>query len=239
MNDDRIERIWRRERDHQDRDGGLDRDQLAGMLRASIAPGTRFFRMFLSMHLVVLLTVLVLEGINLYGYFGNRHWFIVHVAMTALALGFASWGIHLFGELGRLDRADLPLADDVRRQLRFYEKDYALWLWMSAASIVMLALALGTLIDNDGGNFRINKPIMFFGIQAVVLFGSYALYRATHAPYVDELRHVLHDLENQILERSGSLQVRQARLRPWMTVLMVVLTAFALLGMVLAWWYSG
>ena len=239
MNDDRIERIWRRQRDHQDHAGGLDRDQLAGMLQASITPSTRYFRTFLSMHLVVLLAVLVLEGINLYGYFGNRPWFLVHGAMTALALGFASFGIHLFGELGRLDRADLPVADDVRRQLRFYEKDYRWWLWMSAASLVMLALALGTLIDHVGGNFRINQPVVFFGIQAVVLFGSYALYRAIHAPYIDELRHVLHDLENQILERSGSLQVRQARLRPWMIVLMVVLSALAALGMVLALWYSG
>jgi hypothetical protein len=236
MNDDRIERIWRRGRDGDD---GLTRDQLARMLRASIAPGTRYFRMFLAMHLAVLLAVLVLEGINLVGYYGNRPWFIVHGAITALALGFASWGIHLTGELGKLDRADLPVADDVRRQLRFYEKDYARWLWMSAASIVMLALALGTWIDNDDGQFRINKPVVFFGVQAVMLFGSYALYRATHAPYIDELRRVLHDLENQILERSGSLQVRQARLRPWMIVLVVVLSAFAILGLVLALRYSG
>lgn len=235
MNDDRIEQIWRQ----GDDDDGLTREQLAGMLGRSIAPGTRYFRMFLSMHLLILLAVLVLEGINLYGYLGNRPWFVVHGAMTALALGFASWGIHLTGELGKLDRVDLPVAQDVRRQLRFYEKDYARWLWMSAASVVMLALALGTMIDNDGGHFPINKPIVFFGTQAVMLFGSYALYRATHAPYIDELRRVLHDLENQILERSGSLQIRQARWRPWMWVLVVALTALAALGLILALRFGG
>jgi hypothetical protein len=231
MNDDRIERIWREGRD---RGGGLSRDDLAAMLGRSIAPGTRYFRMFLAMHLVILLAVLVLEGINLYGYLGNRPWFIVHGAVTTLALGFVAWGIHLTGELGKLDRADLPVAEDVRRHLRFYEKDYARWLWMSSASIVMLSLAIGCVIDNDGGHYRINKPLLFFGIQALMLFGTYAVYRVTHAPFVDELRHSLYDLENQILERSGSLQVRQARFRPWIWVLVAVLLAFVLLGVVLA-----
>lgn len=231
MNDDRIERIW--QSGHAG-DGGLTRDALSVMLGRSIAPGTRYFRVFVWTHVLVLLAVLVLEGVNLYGYRSNPGWFAVHLGVTAAALAFVSWGIRLTGELGRQDRADLPVAEDVRRRLRFLERDYAGWLWMSAASVVFLALAINCVVDNDGGQYRIHKPLMFYGMQAAMFFGIYALYRVTHAPYVDELRHALYDLENQVLERSGTLQARQERLRPWMGVLVAVLLALVLLGLVLA-----
>jgi len=199
----------------------------------------RYFRRFVGAHLLVLLAVLVLEGVNLYAYRSSPTWFVVHGVVTALALGFAAWGIRLTERLGRLDRPDLPVADDVRRRLRFCDRDYALWLWMCSLSIVMLSLAINCLVDLDVGGYRINKPVVFFGVQLVMLSGIWAVYRLTHGVYVDELRAVLYDLENQALERSGTLEVRRARFRPWLWVLVVVLLGFVVLGIVLAMRHSG
>jgi hypothetical protein len=154
------------------------------------------------------------------------------VALTAGAL--LLFGGHIHNELRRIARADESLMDALERRLAFVHGKYELWLWAAALTCVLLAFALTTFIDNEGGVYRINKPLVFGGTIAGMLLFIYGSGKlATWAP-VHEMRDALLDLKEGTSERIAAAP-RRRRIVLWvMLVLALVLTATAVLGLLVA-----
>jgi hypothetical protein len=229
-NDDLIERLWAK----REEEPKMTREEIARALRPRLGRSSNILKFYLWFYLGALLATLVLQGINLAGYRTNATMLAVHAAVTVAALSFVAFGIHMAGAIGRLDRMDEHLADAVNRRLAFFRGKYEVWLWACSVSLLLLTWAINTLVDNADGTYRINKPFVFFGTQAVMLFGMYAVFKAAHLPVVRELRAVLEDLKAQMMGHTEAADALKERWRRWWVVLVVFLTIMLLLGVWMA-----
>ncbi len=229
--DDRlIERLWAQGKEEPK----MSREAIIRALRPRVAGSTRRLKMYLWLYLAMLLATLVLQGVNIAGYRNNATMLAVHGVVLAVAVGLSAFGIHMFGEVGRLDRMDERLAEAVDRRLSLLRGKYERWLWACALSAWMLAWAITTLVDNAGGVYRINKPLVFVGTSAAMLIVVYGSTKVAHQLVVRDLRAVLEDLEGQILDHTAAVD-QTARSWRWKSVVLgVVLFLLALLGLWLA-----
>lgn len=228
--DDLIERLWADRKEEPP----MSREQIVKALRPRVGRTTLTLKMMLWTYLVALLATLLLQGVNLAGYRSNPTMMTVQVIVTVLAVGSTAFGIHLMGQMGRLDKMDENLADAVKGRLAFLRGKYEVWMWVCAATLLMLSWALNTMIDNQDGVFRINKPWLVCGLGLVMFFGGYAALKGAHVPVLRELRAVLEDLEAQLLGRTRAVDEFKLRWRRWGYVLVVLLTLLMLLGLWMA-----
>lgn len=208
----------------------MSREQIANALRPRVWRATWILKLYLWLYLVVLLVTLVLQGVNLAGYYSNPTMLTVHAVVTALTVGSIAFGVYLMGQVGRLDRMDESLAEAVKGRLEFLRGKYEMWLWVCAATLLMLTWAVTTLVDNADGVYRVNQPGVFVGTLLVMFFGGYSVLKVAHMPVLRELRAVLEDFESQLLGRTAALDKLKVKWRRWSWVLVVLGTLLALLG---------
>lgn len=230
MPEDLIESLWERGAERRP----LGREELASALRPRLEQGTRRLRVHLWMFLGILLTTLVLGGIDIALYWDVPAMRTTHLALTTLALGLALYSIRMLVDPGLVDRPTDPLLESVRRRLAYLGPRFEAWLWMASLSIALLAFALNSVIDSDIG-FRINKPAVFVGTNVAMLAICYASLKLFLQAIVRELRATLQDLEDQLLERTAAVDRWKRGLRRWHLVLVAILVVSLLLGAWLAW----
>jgi len=229
-NDNMLERLWRAGEEKT----AMTREEIAAVLRPRVVKSARVLHGYVYGYLLAQLLTLVLAGANLSGYQSNPVMRAVEGAIAALAIAFAGYGIWLAGEVRWLDRMDLPLAQVVERRLRFHRTHYRNWLWITSLSLVLLTFALNSLVDNQGGSYRINQPLVFAGVQIAMVVFLAVGFRLAHAPYVAQLEATLGALEAQLLDRSQAAEQQGARRRRWQQLLAVLLLGLFVLGTWLA-----
>jgi hypothetical protein len=195
-------------------------------------------RLLVPTHLWIYMTflgaVLVVDVANLIGYRTNPILLAVQAAVTVLTLAILAYTGFVLREARGLERLDDELASIVRRRLRFFETHYGVWLWLAAASVSLASWAVSTLIDNAGGQYRINRPGTFVATLLGQIVFVYAALRVAHQPLLAESRAVLHDLEGQVLDETRTLPERRARWRRIQLVWIVLSVILLLLGIAIA-----
>jgi len=223
---DLIERLW----DKRSEDQVMSRDEIAQALRPRVARGSRTMKVHLWTYVAVLLVTLVVQGVNVAGYWPNATMRALQIALTLGALGRAVFAVHMVGAVWGLDRTDEPLAETVERRLAFLRGKYEVWLWASAASLLLLIWGLNTLVDNAQAEFRINKPLVFCAVQVVAFLLTYGVLKVAHMPVVRVLLAVLEDLEAQIVDRTNAARDWERTARRWKWAVLAVCIALLALG---------
>ena len=213
----------------------MTHEQLTAVLEPRAERSSRVLIAYVWTYLLVQVATLLLAGANMAGYRSNPLMLGVQIGVALAALGFAAHGVWLYGCVRRLQRMDETLAAALRRRMAFYSTNSTTWMWLAALSFVALGFALNSLIDNVGGTYRINKPLVFVGVQVAMVLFLVASFRIAHEPILGELRAVVGDLEDQVLDRTKRLDQDQARWRRWRIALAVVLALLLVLGAWLAW----
>jgi hypothetical protein len=148
---------------------------------------------------------MVLDGMNIAGYAINPPMLITQIVLTMVALIFAIYGIQLLSELSIIERADESMLTVLKRRLKFYQSKYEIWNLMMAAMIPVLSFAVVTYIDNQDGIYRINKPVVFFGVTLIQFIFGYIIIKVSQYPVLKEIKIFLSDLESQALEGTQKL----------------------------------
>ena len=76
-----------------------------------------------------------------------------------------------------MERADESVLATLRRRLHFHRTKFEVWMWVVTATVYLLQFAINTMIDNDGGQYRINQPGFFVGVSigAFLSFASFCV----------------------------------------------------------------
>jgi hypothetical protein len=210
MAQDPIQALWSRGKEAE---VPMTRQALVELLRLEVRQLRLPFPFHLWFYILFLAAVLAVDVANLVGYWTNPILLAVQTAVTVLTLGFLVYTGFVLREARGLECLDDDLASLVRRRLRFFETHYAVWLWLAAASVSLASWAVGTLVDNVGGQFRINRPVTFVATLLGSIVVVYAALRIAHQPFLAESRAVLHDLEGQVLDETRTLPERRSRWR--------------------------
>lgn len=226
MSEDVLERIWSRGGGN----GRMSREEIAALLAPRIDRGVLPLRISLGSYLAAAVAALVVEGMNLAGYAASPVLWRVHAGAVVLLLGIVAYGVALAGEIGALARRDEPLLDSVRRRLAFYRTRYEVWLWAAALATGILVFAVNSLVDNEGGVYRVNRPLVYGAVQLGVVLLVYAALKSATLPAVRELRAALADLESQLLEQTPGLDRHRGRDRARRLVWVLLALCVLLLG---------
>jgi hypothetical protein len=212
----------------------MTRQELSELLRPQVRRIRLPFPFHLWFYVVFLAAVSGVDVANLVGYRTNPLLLAVQAVVTVLTLAFLAYTGFVLREARGLERLDDDLISIVRRRLRFFETHYGVWLWLAAASVSLASWAVATLIDNAGGQYRINRPSTFVATLLGQIVVVYTALRLAHEPFLGESRAVLRDLEAQVLNETRTLADRRVRWRRIQRVLLVLLVILLLLGIAAA-----
>jgi hypothetical protein len=210
----------------------LSRAELENLLRPVARWSGRALEVVTWLYLALLGVTALLSAANLPGYRGNQTMFAVEIGMLALSLAFAAFSGCLIAGLRRITRADLSLVQTVERRLAFYERWFGLWLAIGAVTPWMLSLAINTLVDNQGGVYRINHPIEFTVVTGAMVGITYVALKVSLTPGVRAMRAVLLDVRAQALDATAEIAGVRRRTR----VLMAFVTGLLVLGVLIGLW---
>ena len=230
MAKDIIQDLWDRGREEQT----MTSAQIQSLLEPRIRRNAFSLRMWIWLYSAVLLLTLILSGINIFGYWANPIMLLVQVATCIVSLGFLAYGIYLLGDLARIDRADESVLATLRRRLLFHRKKLEIWIWIVAFTVYLLQFAINTMVDNQDGEYRINKPAFFAGVSIGMIFFMYAVMKIAQYPLVRELKAIVSDLENQVTDNTDRMVVLRRNWRLWSVLLSILLTLLLIWGMLRA-----
>ena len=110
-------------------------------------------------------------------------------------------------------------------------------MWIGAVTCLFLSLALNTLIDNDQGTYRINRPVFFVVISLLVILFIYGVQKIAQFFAVRQIKVYLTDLQNDALE--GSRKIEESKRKQFIVylILALILTILFILGIIKAMAY--
>ena len=211
----------------------LSRAEIEGLLRPTARRTGRGLEFLAWTHILMLGATALLALVNLPGYRDNSTMLAVEGALGFVSVAFCGLSVRLLAGLRRIGRPDRPLLETVELRLAFTEQVYGPWLAMATLSPWLFTLALNTLIDNDQGHYRINHPLEFVVVTAVMLGITWASLRFSTVNAVRELRAVLNDLRAQALEATPALGPARRRSRAWLALGVVLLSLGVIFGVLL------
>jgi hypothetical protein len=235
VNDDILQEIWDKER----KEPKMSRAEIQAVLRPHVRKNAFGLRFLVWIYMAFIAGTLVVQGMAIYAFRTNPVFLTVHAVLTALTLGILGYGIHLSGELGAMDRGDESLVAVLRRRLRFYRTKYEIWLWMLALTLVFLTLAVTTTLDNQDGQYRINRPAIFICFTIAQFLFAYAIFKAGHYPLLRELKAILSDLEHQVTTGTERIKDLKKTWRLWSVLLVILGTILLILGIFRALGWPG
>jgi hypothetical protein len=180
------------------------------------------------------LAAMVLIGFDLYGYRSNPVMLKALIPMFIACSSFFGYGVFLLSYIWQINHSDFDLVTTINRKLKVYRRHYEAWMWIGAVSLLLLGFALNTLVDNDQGTYRINRPVFFAVICLSMLLFIYGIQKIAQIKVVREIRIYLSDIQNEALE--GSHQIEQAK-RKYLVVcviLTIIFTIFFIWGIIKA-----
>ena len=204
----------------------FERSELEAFLKPKVSKTTLSLNFNILVYMAVQLAAMVLIGFDLYGYRSNPVMLKVLIPMLILCSSFFGYGVFLLSYIWQLNQRDFDLVTAINRKLKVYRTHYEAWMWIGAVSLLFLTFALNTLIDNDRGTYRINRPVFFAVMCVSILLFIYGAQKIAQFIAVRRIRVYLSDLQNDVLE--GSQRLEKAK-RKYMVVLLITVIVFTIL----------
>jgi len=229
MNNDPIQSLWNRGKGKEPK---MSIPQIESILQKSVKRAWTDLRRLVWFYLAVMASVLVVTGMNIAVYRSNAAWLSVHVALSMIVIGFLGFGVHLIGEMRRLDNLAEGLAVLVRRQLRFFKTQYQVWMGVVTLGIWLLGFAVSLYMYHQDGHYRIH-PDLFLAVFVVAqIMITYVIVRVAHYPISRRILAALRDVEAQATEQTRSFEQSQ-KYRILMYALAVILGVALFVGFLL------
>ena len=227
-------RIWNEGNQEILKNHRLERSQLEAFLKPKVGKATLHLNLNILVYMVAQLAAMILIGFDLYGYRFNTVMLTVLIPMLILCSSFFGYGVFLLSYIWQIHRGDFDLVTAINRKLKVYRTHYEAWMWIGAVSLLFLNFALNTLIDNDQGTFRINRPVFFAAICLLALLFIYGAQKIAQFVAIRQIRVYLEDLQNDALQ--GRHQIEKAKRKQFVVYLIIalLLTLLFILGLIKA-----
>ncbi len=234
MENNDLIKIWKEENQEILKDKRFERSELEAFLKPKVSKATLHLNLNILVYMAAQLAAMILIGFDLYGYRSNTVMLTVLIPMFILCSSFFGYGVFLLSYIWQINRGQFDLITSINRKLKVYRRHYEVWMWIGAFSLLFLSFALNTLIDNDQGTYRINRPVFFAVICLLVILFIYGVQKFAQFFAISQIKVYLEDLQNEVLEGSHRLQeVRRKQLVVFL-IFALILTVLFILGIIKA-----
>jgi hypothetical protein len=209
----------------------LDNKMITQFLKPKLSKVNISFTFNLVFYLLALIACIVMLSMNLYGYRTNPVMLAVESALLGLSLIFLGYGIFIFMKIREINNFSKDLRELLNSKIKFLRFYYEIWLIITAFVAWILSFALGTLVDNQDGIFRINKVGLFILITVIMLVFIYGVQKMSAEISLKTLKAILADLENSYMGQTEKIELRRKKMRWLYLALTILVTITALLGL--------
>jgi len=189
--------------------------------------GIKFNLIFYSIIALACFIILLLNSVF---YITNPVILMINAIGIMLSAYFVYYGRYSFQQLRETEGGIQDLAVELRKKIDFYNRIYERWTWFIPTVTLILIFSINTLIDNQNGTFKINKPFLFAGINVAIFFGIYLINKITHEFWLKDIKSYLKDIDNQLMEETLDIESRKKKLTWWIFLIFLILTAMFIWG---------
>jgi hypothetical protein len=234
MSTDDLIKIWKEGNPEMLKNRRFERSELEAFLKPKISKTTLSLNFNILVYMVAQMAAMVLIGFDLYGYRSNPVMLKVLIPMFIVCSAFLGYGVFLLTYIWQVNHGNFDLVTAINRKLKVYRIHYEAWMWIGAVSLLFLIFALTTLVDNDQGTYRINRPVFFVVICLSILLFIYGVQKIAQFIAVSQIKVYLVDLQNDALE--GSRKIEEAKRKHLIVylILFVMFTVLFILGIIRA-----
>ena len=235
MENNDLVKIWKEGNQEMLKNQRFERSELEAFLKPRVGKATLHLNLNILVYMATQLAAMVLIGFNLYGYRSNMVMLTVLIPMFILCSSFFGYGVFLLSYIWQINRGQFDLITAINRKLKVYRRHYEVWMWIGAVTCLFLVFALNTLVDNDQGTYRINRPVFFAVICLLVILFIYGSQKIAQFFAVRQIRVYLADLQNDFLEGSCRLEETRKLKLIIFIVLFIILTITFIWGLIRAY----
>jgi hypothetical protein len=233
MKDNNLLDTWEQQK-HVPENEKLERKMISDYLKPKVSKVNWTFSFNLVFYLAALLAGIIMLSMNLYGYRTNPVMLSVESGLLLLSLAFMGYGMFIFMKIREINNFSKDLRELLESKIRFLNFHYEIWLIITAFIIWILSFALGTLVDNQDGIFRINRAGVFIATSVGMLLFIYMVQKLSAEISLRNLKVFLADLEASSVDQTERFEKRRKKMR-WIFILgIILLIALLILGVVKA-----
>jgi len=231
MEENNFIKTWERQKDIPVKEK-IDKEMITDYLKPKVSKVSWTFNFNLVFYLAALIASIVLLSMNLYGYRTNSVMLTVQAVLLLYSLLFLGYGIFIFMKIREINNFSKDLRELLETKIKFLRFHYEIWLIITVFVVWILSFALNTLVDNQDGFYRINKPGLFIIISIVMLCFIYFAQKVSSEISLRNLRSFLRDLEANSLEHTTRFELRKKKMR-WIFITgIIILTVLLIIGVV-------
>jgi hypothetical protein len=180
----------------------------------------------LAFYSLVQLVNISLLAINLVGYRSNPVMLSALIPLLIISIAFLLYGYFSFLKLKEIRNYSETLLTMLKQNLSFIRTYYEIWMIIISFSALILIFGLNSLVDNQEGLYRINKPLYYAVVNIGVFLFIYGTQKLSSTFSTRTLKIYLTDLQNSFLEGSQKMENRRKRFR-WLGVILLALLLIA------------
>ena len=235
MENNDLIKIWKKGNKEMLKNRRFERSELEAFLKPKVGKATLNLNLNILVYMAAQLAAMVLMGFDLYIYRSNPVMLTALIPMFILCSSFFGYGVFLLSYIWQINRGRFDLITAINRKLKVYRTHYEAWMWIGAVTCLFLVFALNTLVDNDQGTYRINRPVFFIVISLLVILFIYGTQKIAQFFAIRQIRAYLTDLQNDVLE--GSCRIEETRKQKLIifVILFIILTITFIWGLIRAY----
>lgn len=226
--------IWKEGNMEMLKNRRFERSELEAFLRPRVNKTALSLNFNILVYMAAQLAAMVLIGFDLYGYRSNPIMLKVLIPMFIVCSSFFGYGVFLLTYIWQVNHGNFDLVTAINKKLKVYRTHYEAWMWIGAVTLLFLIFALTTLVDNNQGTYRINRPVFFTVMCLLILLFIYGVQKIAQFIAVRQIRVYLADLQNDALEGSHQLEEAKRKQLVVYLILALIFTILFILGIIKA-----
>ena len=235
MENNDLVKIWKEGNQEMLKNQRFERSELEAFLKPKVGKAALQLNLNILVYMAAQLAAMVLMGFDLYIYRSNPAMLTALIPMFILCSSFFGYGVFLLSYIWQINRGRFDLITAINRKLKVYRRHYEAWMWIGAVTCLFLVFALNTLVDNDQGTYRINRPLFFAVICLLVILFIYGTQKIAQFFAIRQMRVYLADLQNDVLEGSCRFEETRKRRLILFAILAIILTITFIWGLIRAY----
>jgi len=230
MEENNLKEIWEQFPGGDFDQSKLSKEMIEKYLKPKISKASLYLYFNLFFYLVLILASIVLLSMNIYGYRTNPLMLSIEAGMLLVSLAFLFYGIFVFIKLREINNFSNTLFDLLNKKIKFLNFHYEIWIVLTAILVSILVFALNTLVDNQGGTYRIYNVPLYIGIQIGMIVFIYGVNKLAAFQSIRQLKTYLADLKNSTLDQTRRSEKQKKYYVIGLVILCILLLTFFIMG---------
>jgi hypothetical protein len=229
-----LRKLWQKGQQKITGNQKLSKMEIEAYIKPRVKRSTFGIKFNLIFYTILAFASLIILILNSLFYITDPVILVVNAIGIILSAYIVYYGGYSYKQMRETEGGSGDLSLELQKKIDFYRRIYGKWTWFIPILTLILIFALGSLIDNQDGTYKINKPFIYVIINGVIFFGIYLVNKISHDFWLKDIKSYLQDIENQLMEGTLEIESRKRRFAWLIILIFILLTAMFIWGIIRA-----